>query len=94
MKINSEDLNLIRKFEGIMQRGYYASGQEVASLYNRVLEKHVNPSNCGACIRRQIQELVEAANRFERMIELEKKEDPVTIPQEENKAVRNKKNKK
>ena len=77
-----------------MQRGYYASGQEVASLYNRVLEKHVNPSNCGACIRRQIQELVEAANRFERMIALDEEQKKAEEPkEEENKAVKSKKKK-
>lgn len=91
MRINSEDLNLIRKFEDIMQRGYYASGQEVASLYNRVLEKHVNPTNCGACIRRQIQELVEAANRFERMVALEEQKKQEETPVEENKKPKAKK---
>lgn len=91
MRINSEDLNLIRKFEDIMQRGYYASGQEVASLYNRVLEKHVNPSNCEACIRRQIQELVEAANRFERMVALEEQKKQEETPAEENKKPKAKK---
>lgn len=67
MVINAEDLEIIRKFEQIMKKGFYASGQEVCAVYNRVLEKNARPSNCSSCIRRQIQELVDAANKFEQM---------------------------
>ena len=95
--INAEDLKLIRKFQDIMNRGYYASGQEVVTLYNRVLNKRANPSNCSACIRRQIQELVDAADRFERLSqrlsEAQTEEQVDNIPQEENKPVRTKKKK-
>ena len=89
MVINAEDLEIIRKFEQIMKKGFYASGQEVCAVYNRVLEKNARPSNCSSCIRRQIQELVDAANKFERMSqklsEQEKQEEPTTT-QEENKT--------
>ena len=101
MKISNEDLALIRKMEEIGQRGYYVDSAQLTSLYNRVLEKRVNPTNCGACLKARLNELVEAANRFERMIQLnskpvepQKQEDLTPVKEEENKAVRTKKNKK
>ena len=88
MVINAEDLEIIRKFEQIMKKGLYASGQEVCAVYNRVLEKNARPSNCSSCIRRQITELVDAVNKFERMAakaaEQSKPEEPTEVAPEEN----------
>lgn len=78
MEISKEDRELIRKFEAIRQKGYYVSGQEVTDLYNRVLNKRVNSTNCGSCISQRIREVVEALNRQE-AVEAKQKE-------EENKA--------
>ena len=78
MEISKEDRELIRKFEAIRQKGYYVSGQEVTDLYNRVLNKHVNSTNCGSCISQRIREVVEALNHQE-AVEAKQKE-------EENKA--------
>lgn len=89
MKINADDLNLIKKYKDIMSRGYYANGREVCELYNRVLEKNAKPTNCSSCIRRQISELVAAAKKFEelsaKLSEESKAEEPTVTPQEENK---------
>lgn len=63
--INAEDAKLIRKFEEIMQRGYYASGEEVTAVYNRVLNKNVNTTNCSSCLRQRISEMVATLNHFE-----------------------------
>lgn len=78
MEISKEDRELIRKFEAIRQKGFYVSGQEVTDLYNRVLNKHVNSTNCGSCISQRIREVVEALNHQE-AVEAKQKE-------EENKA--------
>ena len=91
MTISSEDLKTIRKFQDIMSRGYYCSGQEVTDLHNKVLGTRLNSTNCGACIRTRIQALVEAADKFERMIQLEKKEEPAEEPKEETKKPKAKK---
>lgn len=91
MTISSEDLKMIRKFQDIMARGYYCSGSEVTDLHNKVLGTRLNSTNCAACIRTRIQALVEAADKFERMIQLEK-ETPVTEePKETNKSKTKKK---
>lgn len=73
MTMTNEDLKLIRKFDEIRQKGYYCNGAEVTAVYNRVLNKSVPSTNCGSCIRQRIQELVNAANQFEKMMEKENK---------------------
>ena len=73
MTMTNEDLKLIRKFDEIRQKGYYCNGGEVTAVYNRVLNKSVPSTNCGSCIRQRIQELVNAANQFEKMMEKENK---------------------
>lgn len=63
--INADDIKLIRKFEEIKNKGYYASGEQVTAVYNRVLGKNLNSTSCGSCLRGRIQELVNALNAFE-----------------------------
>lgn len=91
MVISNEDLEMIRKFQDIMSRGYYCSGQEVTDLHNKVLGTRLNSTNCGACIRTRIQALVEAADKFERMIQLEKKDTSVAEEPQETKKQKAKK---
>lgn len=91
MKISNEDLALIRKMEEIGQHGYYVDSVQLTDLYNRVLEKKVNPTNCGACLKTRLNELVEAADKFERMIQLEKKDTPVAEEPKETKKPKAKK---
>lgn len=71
--------------EEIGRHGYYVDSVQLTDLYNRVLEKKVNPTNCGACLKTRLNELVEAADKFERMIQLEKKEEPAEEPKETKK---------
>lgn len=90
MVINAEDLEIIRKFEQIKNKGLYCSGSEVTDVYNRVLQKSVRPTNCSSCIRGRIQELVDAVNKFERMAakaaEAQKQAEPTEVAPEENNA--------
>ena len=65
MTISDENRSIIRKFENIMRRGLYASGEQVTQIYNSVLGKNVRPTNCGSCIRSRITELVNALNKVE-----------------------------
>ena len=64
MTISSEDIKTIDKFIQIRNKGLYASGSEVTDVYNRVLNKRLAPTNCGACVRQRISELENALNRF------------------------------
>lgn len=78
-------MQLVEKFIDIRNRGYYASGEQLTEVYNRVLNKRVNPTNCGSCIRQRINELEEALNRFKRQIALEEEQKKAEEPKETKK---------
>lgn len=71
---NKEDIELVEKLIRIKNSGYYASGEEVTKIYNRVLNRNVNVTNCGSCLRGRIQELENALNHFK---ELSKRQDEI-----------------
>ena len=87
MKWNKEDIEIVEKFIEIRNKGYYCDGAQLTEVYNRVLEKHVNVTNCGSCLRQRVNELAEALERFKRLSEASKPDEPITTPEEENKAV-------
>lgn len=86
MKFTKEDIEKIEKFISIKNRGYYADGSQVTEVYNRVLEKNVNVTNCGTCLRGRIQELENALNQFKALSERTKVEEPTPVKEDENKA--------
>ena len=102
MNWTSDDISLVEKFIDIKNKGYYCDGRQLTEVYNRVLSKNVNPTNCGSCIRQRINELEEALNRFrnvsslhsnplgvsKRLSETKKEEEQTTMKVEENKALR------
>lgn len=69
---NDDDIKLVEKFIEIRNKGYYCDGAQVTDVYNRILNKRVNPTQCGSCIRQRIGELENALNAYKR--ELEKEE--------------------
>ena len=91
MKFTKEDIELIEKFIDIKNRGYYADGKQVTDCYNRVLEKNLNVTNCGSCLRGRIQELEDALNAFKRLSEKVEVTNPTTVSQEENKPIQEEK---
>lgn len=70
MKWTNEDVKLVEKFIDIKDRGYYVEGYELTQVYNRVLEKNVQPTNCGSCLRQRINELQVALQQFKKSIEV------------------------
>lgn len=60
-----EDIEKVRKFIEIKRRGHYAESHELTSVYNRVLEKHVNNTTCGSCLRQRVEELERALRQYE-----------------------------
>lgn len=70
MKFTDEDVKLVEKFIEIRNKGYYCSGAELTAVYNRVLEKSANITNCGTCMRQRITELETALNEFKKTIEV------------------------
>lgn len=94
MKWNKEDIEMVEKFIDIRNKGFYCDGAQLTEVYNRVLEKHVNVTNCGSCLRQRVNELAEALERFKRLSEASKPDEPTTTKEEENKEPRKAKNKK
>lgn len=60
-----EDIEKVRKFIEIKRRGHYVESHELTSVYNRVLEKHVNNTTCGSCLRQRVEELERALRQYE-----------------------------
>lgn len=71
MRFTNEDVALVEKFIDIKNKGYYCDGTQLTEVYNRVLEKHLTPTNCGSCIRQRINELEGALQQFKKRIELD-----------------------
>jgi hypothetical protein len=88
MKWTSDDIKMVEKFIEIKNRGLYCDGGQLTEVYNRVLNRKVNPTNCGSCIRQRINELEAALNKFKMLSEELKEQEVDNVPQEENKAVR------
>lgn len=100
MKWTNEDVKLVEKFIDIKDRGYYVEGYELTQVYNRVLEKNVQPTNCGSCLRQRVNELQVALQQFKKSIEVSSEasegitEDKVDNTKEEDKNPLKKENKK
>lgn len=84
---NKEDIEKVEKFIEIRNKGFYCDGAQLTEVYNRVLEKHVNVTNCGSCLRQRVNELAEALERFKKLSEASKPDEPITTPEEENKEL-------
>ena len=66
----SEDFKLVEKFIEIKNKGFYCDGKQLTDVYNRVLHKSVNPTNCGSCLRQRVNELEQALNSFKKQMEV------------------------
>lgn len=88
MKFSKEDIELIEKFIEIKNKGFYADGKQLTEVYNRVLERNVNITNCGSCLRGRVQELENALRAYRKSQEALKTEEPISdTPEENNKPV-------
>ena len=94
MNWTKEDIELVEKFIDIKNRGYYCDGTQLTQVYNRVLGKNVNVTNCGTCLRGRVSELEAALKYFKEMCKKQEeikasealKEDEVdNVSPEENK---------
>ena len=65
----------MEKFIKIRNRGMYADGAQLTSVYNRVLEKNVHVTSCGSCLRQRVSELEKALNKFKEQIALKNAQD-------------------
>ena len=65
-----EDIKFVEKAIELMQKGYYIDSNQLTTVYNRVLNKHVNPTSCGSCCRQRCSELRDALNHYKKQQEL------------------------
>lgn len=86
-----EDVKLVEKFINIKNKGYYCDGKQLTEVYNRILHKSVNVTQCGSCLRQRVNELESALNHFKSQIALEKTEQPEENKTEQPKKVGRKK---
>ena len=96
MNWTKEDIELVEKFIDIKNRGYYCDGTQLTQVYNRVLGKNVNVTNCGTCLRGRVSELEASLRYFKEMCkkqeeaekasEQRKEEKVDNVTPEENKA--------
>ena len=91
MKWNNDDIKMVEKFIEIKNKGYYVDGKQLTEVYNRVLEKNANVTNCGSCLRQRTQELENALNQFKKLSEASKPQEQTVVKEEENKAIKTKK---
>ena len=85
----NDDIAFIERAIELKNKGFFIDGKQVTDVYNRVLQKRANPTNCGSCIRQRISELEAALNSFKAKIAQEsvKEAEVDNTPQDENKAV-------
>lgn len=65
-----DDVQFVEKAIEVKNKGWYMDGAQLTQVYNRVLHKNANVTNCGSCIRQRICELETALNHFKRLGEL------------------------
>lgn len=96
----NEDVQFVEKAIELKNKGYYIDGNQLTEVYNRVLNKRVNPTSCGSCLRQRIAELEGALNHFKQKMANEtisspsesvEEVKPTVIKEDKNKAVRKKK---
>lgn len=87
MNWTNDDVKMVEKFIELKTKGFYCDGAQLTEVYNRVLDKRVNPTNCGSCIRQRINELEDALNRYKKSQEELKEQEVDNVPQEETKEL-------
>lgn len=99
-QFTNEDVVFVEKAIELKNKGYYIDGKQLTDVYNRVLNKRVNPTSCGSCLRQRIAELEGALNHFKQKMTNEtisspsesvEEVEPTVIKEDKNKAVRKKK---
>ena len=64
------NIRFVEKAIELRNKGFYVDSKQLTQVYNEVLNKRVNVTNCGACARARINELENALNIFKSRMEL------------------------
>ena len=81
--ISSEDAEFIEFAFSLVNTSRYPSFTKVTEVYNRVYNKQLSSTSCGACVRQRILELKNTLDKLNEEI-LKEKEEKENIPLAEN----------
>ena len=81
--ISSEDAEFIEFAYSLINSAKFPSFTKVTEVYNRVYNKQLSSTSCGACIRQRILELKNTLDKLNEEI-LKEKEEKEIIPLAEN----------
>lgn len=99
-QFTNEDVQFVEKAIELKSKGYYIDGNQLTEVYNRILNKRVNTTSCGSCLRQRITELEGALNHYKQKMANEAISSPSdsveevkvdSNPQDKNKSIRKKK---
>ena len=82
--ISSEDAEFIEFAYGLINSAKYPSFTKVTEVYNRVYNKQLSSTSCGACIRQRILELKNTLDKLNEEILKEKEEKEIILLKENN----------
>ena len=82
--ISSEDAEFIEFAYSMINGAKYPSFTKVTEVYNRVYNKQLSSTSCGACIRQRILELKATLDKINEEI-LKEKEEEIILLKENNK---------
>ena len=81
-----EDIEFVEKAIELKNKGFYIDSMQLTEHYNRILNKNVNNTTCGSCMRQRVSELETALNHFKAQKSVLEVEVDNT-KEDENKAV-------
>ena len=87
--ISSEDAEFIEFAYSLINSAKFPSFTKVTEVYNRVYNKQLSSTSCGACIRQRILELKNTLDKLDEEI-LKEKEEKEIIPSNTENKINNK----
>lgn len=81
--ITETEAQAIRRFDEIRQKNYFVNASQLQSVYNQVFERNLPTTTCSSCLRKRIQELVDALNRQEEKDKIEAAKAVLSVLEEE-----------
>ena len=85
-QFSQEDIEFVEKAIELKNKGFYIDSMQLTEHYNRILNKRVNNTTCGSCMRQRVSELEAALNHYKSQDSVQEVEVDNT-KEEENKAV-------
>ena len=82
--ISSEDAEFIEFAYSLINSAKYPSFTKVTEVYNRVFNKQLSATSCGACVRQRILELKATLDKINAEILKEKEEKEIILLKENN----------